>query len=197
MTNADRLTQISNELLHLTQSPLYQFRKEHNYIPVIGEGNCEANIMFVGEAPGENEAKSGRPFCGRSGKFLDELLASIQMDRSKVYITNLVKDRPPENRDPSTSEIALYGPFLKQQIEILKPKAIVTLGRHSMKYIFENYGIAADLNVISKIHGKEFKAKTLYGEVIVIALYHPAVALYNGGMRAELLNDFKIVKKYT
>jgi DNA polymerase len=152
--------------------------------------------MFVGEAPGENEAKTAKPFCGRSGKLLDELLASIGMDRKSVYVTNLVKDRPPGNRDPEPNEISLYGTFLERQIDILKPKVIATLGRHSMKYIFEKYGLALDLNVVSKIHGKEFKATTPHGEVTVVALYHPAVALYNGSMKGVLLEDFKVLKKY-
>jgi uracil-DNA glycosylase len=195
-TNTEELKKIKDEILSLADSPLYAYRVENKYFPVIGEGSHDANLMFVGEAPGENEAKTAKPFCGRSGKLLDELLASIGMDRKTVYVTNLVKDRPPENRDPLPSEIELYGPFLDRQIEILKPKVIATLGRHSMKYLFERFGLGAELQPISKIHGKEFKGKTSYGEVTLVALYHPAVALYNGSMKAQLLEDFKCLKKY-
>jgi DNA polymerase len=196
MSNTDELKKIKDEILDLKKSPLYEYRTENKYFPVIGEGSHEAHLMFVGEAPGESEAKTGKPFCGRSGKLLDELLASIKMDRTKVYITNLVKDRPPGNRDPEPSEIELYGPYLERQIEIMKPKVIATLGRHSMKYIFEKYGLGQEFDSISKIHGKEFKARTSYGEVAIVALYHPAVALYNGGMKGQLIEDFKVLAKY-
>ncbi|HVT74826.1 MAG TPA: uracil-DNA glycosylase [Candidatus Paceibacterota bacterium] len=195
-TNTDLLRQIRDEILTLKESPLYAYRTQNKYFPVIGEGAHDAHLMFVGEAPGENEAKTAKPFCGRSGKLLDELLASIGMDRAKVYVTNLVKDRPPGNRDPEPAEIALYGPFLDRQIAIMKPKVIATLGRYSMKYVFERYGLSSVLQSVSKIHGMEFKGAAPYGEVTVVALYHPAVALYNGGMKETLLEDFKVLKKY-
>src|SRR5690606_35954044 len=124
---AIQLAALGEEVHNLTTSPLYAFRQTHNYKPVIGEGRADAAIMFIGEAPGESEAKSGRPFVGASGRVLDELLASIGLDRSEVYITNVVKDRPPENRDPSPQEIALYTPFLIRQIDIIQPRVIVTL----------------------------------------------------------------------
>ncbi len=192
----EELRKIRDEVLALSASPLYAYRTENGYFPIIGEGSHDAHLMFVGEAPGENEAKTAKPFCGRSGKMLDDLLASIGMDRKKVYVTNLVKDRPPENRDPEPGEIELYGPFLDRQIAIMEPRVIATLGRHSMKYIFEKYGLSSVLQSVSKIHGMEFKGTAPYGEVTVVALYHPAVALYNGGMKGQLLEDFKVLKKY-
>jgi len=184
------------EITGLSKSSLYKYRIENKYFPVIGEGSIDSHIMFIGEAPGETEAKTGKPFCGRSGKLLDELLASIGMDRAKVYVTNLIKDRPQDNRDPSPDEITLYAPFLDRQIELIQPRIIATLGRHSMKYIFEKYGLELELAPVSKIHGKEFVGKTPYGTVTVVALYHPAVALYNGSMKSVLMEDFKILKKY-
>ena len=196
MQNTQELNKIHDEVLALKASPLFAYRNENNYLPVLGEGSSTANLMFVGEAPGETEAKTGKPFCGRAGKVLDELLASINMDRKTVYVTNLVKDRPPGNRDPEPGEIDLYGPFLERQIAVMKPRVIATLGRHSMKYIFERYGLADKLQTVSKIHGKEFKATAPYGDVTVVALYHPAVALYNGGMKGQLIEDFKCLKKY-
>ena len=192
----ETLRTIRDEIFDLKKSPLYTYRTDNNYFPVIGEGSHSAHLMFVGEAPGENEAKTAKPFCGRSGKMLDELLASIGMDRLAVYVTNLVKDRPPENRDPDPSEIALYGPFLDRQIDAIKPKVIATLGRHSMKYIFERYGLADKLAPVSKIHGQTFTGKASYGPVTIVALYHPAVALYNGGMKGQLLEDIKTLKSY-
>lgn len=192
----DSLKKISKEVIALKESPLYSFRVQNNYFPVIGEGDLKSHIMFVGEAPGETEAKTGKPFCGRSGKLLDELLASIKMNRTNVYITNLVNDRPQDNRDPSPEEIALYGPFLERQIQVIKPRVIACLGRLSMKYVFDTYGLADELKPISKIHGKEFKATAAYGTVTVIALYHPAFALYNGSMKPMLKKDFKTLKKY-
>ncbi|MBX4209573.1 uracil-DNA glycosylase [Candidatus Parcubacteria bacterium] len=192
----EELKKIRDEILALKESPLYEYRTDNKYFPVIGEGSHDAHLMFVGEAPGENEAKTARPFCGRAGKVLDRLLESIGMDRKSVYVTNLVKDRPPGNRDPEPAEIALYGPFLDRQIALMKPRVIATLGRHSMKYIFEKYGLGAVLQPVSKIHGKEFKGTAPYGEVTVVALYHPAVALYNGSMLEDMTEDFKILKKY-
>lgn len=194
--NTERLKAMNDELFALTESPLYRYRTENKYLPVIGEGSHDARIMFVGEAPGETEAKTARPFCGRSGKLLDELLASIGMDRTSVYITNLVKDRPPENRDPSLVEISIYAPYLERQIDIIRPKVIATLGRHSMKFIFEKYGLASELQVISKIHGRTFQAQASYGPVTIIALYHPAVGLYNGSMKPVLKEDFRTLEKY-
>ena len=134
--------------------------------------------------------------CGAAGKVLDELLASISLERKSVYVTNLVKDRPPENRDPEPNEINLYGPFLLRQIEIIQPKVIATLGRHSMKYIFENYGLSSVLASVSKIHGSAFTGKTSYGDIIVVALYHPAAALYNGTLRAVMKEDFKVLQSH-
>ncbi|MDE2172875.1 MAG: uracil-DNA glycosylase, partial [Patescibacteria group bacterium] len=106
------MKEVRDDLFAFELSPLYEYRTANKFFPVIGEGSHDASIMFVGEAPGLNEAKTGRPFCGAAGKFLSLLLESIGLTRDKVYITNIVKDRPPENRDPTPQEIALYSPFL-------------------------------------------------------------------------------------
>jgi DNA polymerase len=192
----DKMKKIRDEVWHLKNSPLYKFRIDNKYFPVIGEGSHDAKIMFIGEAPGKNEALTARPFCGRSGALLDEMLGSIGLNRSDVYITNIVKDRPPENRDPSKEEIDLYSPFLDRQIEIIKPKVIVTLGRFSGAYIMEKFGLTASIKPISEIHGMEFKSKADFGDITIIPLYHPAVALYNGGSKDTLLKDFTVLKKY-
>ncbi|MDB5260587.1 MAG: hypothetical protein JWN37_818 [Candidatus Nomurabacteria bacterium] len=196
MIKKDGMQKINKEILNLKESPLYEYRITNNYFPVIGEGTEKANIVCIGEAPGKTEALTGKPFCGRSGKLLDEMLASIGLDRQKVYITNLVKDRPHDNRDPSPEEIALYAPFLDRQLEIIKPKVIVLLGRLSMYYIFSKTGIATELTTIGKMHGKLYKGKLSYGKVDILPLYHPAVGLYNGGMKPQLFEDFKVIKKF-
>ncbi len=169
-------------------------RRTNNYFPVIGEGSHSASIIFIGEAPGETEAKTGRPFVGRAGQFLNELLATINIPRESVYITNIVKDRPPKNRDPLPSEIELYAPFLDRQISVIKPKVIATLGRFSMEYIMKRYGLSFELDAISKLHGKVFDTEVEGQKIKMVPLYHPAVALYNGGTRDLLKEDFKILK---
>jgi uracil-DNA glycosylase family 4 len=190
------MEQIRDELLSLAASPLYGYRTENNYFPVIGEGTLDARIMFVGEAPGKKEAETDRPFCGRSGKLLDEMLLSINLDREKVYIGNLVKDRPQDNRDPTPEEIALYAPFLDRQIEIIKPKVIVMLGRLSMNYLFSKAGIGDKLQPISKMHGELFEGDFGYGPVKLLPLYHPAVGLYNPNMRGAMFEDFKKLEAF-
>ena len=190
------LKQIKDEVVNLKESPLYKERVQNKVFPVIGEGSHDASIMFVGEAPGKNEAATGRPFCGASGRILTEMIESIGLTRPDVYITNVVKDRPTDNRDPWSEEITVYAPFLDRQIEAIQPKVIATLGRYSMAYIMEKFGLVTELKNISKIHGKVFDAKTSYGGVKVVTLYHPAVALYNGSMKAQMFLDFEIVKKF-
>jgi DNA polymerase len=192
----DMLKQIKDEVVALKESTLYAFRIKEKVFPVIGEGSHFAQIMFIGEAPGANEAKQGRPFVGASGKFLNEMLEGVGIKREDVYITNIVKDRPPENRDPSPTEIELYGPFLDRQIDIIQPKVIVTLGRFSMVYIMKRFGLDLEIEPISKAHGKSYKAQASYGEIQLVPLYHPAVALYNGSMREVLKKDFELIKKY-
>ena len=191
----EQMKAIRDELLTFTASPLYEYRTAHGYFPVIGEGSHTSKIVFIGEAPGENEAKTARPFCGASGRILDELLRSIDMPREDVYITNIVKDRPPENRDPTTEEIELYAPFLDRQLAIIKPTIIATLGRFSMAYILNRLGLGDQLTQISTMHGKSFTATPDWGTVQIIPLYHPAVALYQASMKKSLLEDFKVIKQ--
>jgi len=190
------LREIRDEVVNLTESPLFVYRTTNHYFPVIGEGSHVAKIMFIGEAPGKNEAKTGRPFCGSAGKILNDLLASVGINRPDVYITNIVKDRPENNRDPLPEEIKIYGPFLDRQINIIQPQVIATLGRYSMGYIMEKFGLADVLLPISKMHGKEFQAETEYGKVYIIPLYHPAAAIYDRSLLETLKKDFKILEKY-
>lgn len=187
------LRAIKDEVLAFKDSPLYAERVKSGVYPVIGEGNHHAAVMFIGEAPGKNEAATGRPFCGAAGKILDELLTSIGVNRADVYVTNIVKDRPPFNRDPLPQEIEAYAPFLDRQISIIQPKIIATLGRFSMAYIMKRFGLEGELTSISKMHGKLYQAQVDYGPVEILPLYHPAVALYNADSKDTLKQDFKVL----
>lgn len=156
---------------------------------VPGDGNPHADILFIGEAPGKNEDEQGKPFVGAAGKFLSEMLASIGMQREDVYITNIVKYRPPNNRDPEPDEIADCMPWLHEQIALIKPKIIVTLGRHALEHFIPG-------KKISEVHGQAFRRHfDDIGEQVFFALYHPAAALYNGSMRSTLLADFQKIPK--
>ena len=188
------LLKIKQTLLDAKDAPMFEYRQANKYWPVIGEGSHEAKIMFVGEAPGKNEALTGRPFCGTAGKILDELLASIGLEREEIYITNIVKDRPPGNRDPLPEEIAYYAPFLDQQIEILQPRVIATLGRFSMSYLLNKYFLPA--STISEMHGQVIETTEKYGPVMIIPLYHPAASIYNQKLKETLKQDFAVLKKY-
>jgi DNA polymerase len=150
---------------------------------VMGDGNPDADIVFIGEAPGKNEDLQGKPFVGADGKFLDVMLSETGMDRQDVYITNIVKYRPPNNRDPSPEEKREFWPYLLRQLEIINPKVVITLGRHSGGYFIPDLQIGKD-------HGVPRKVKYHNHEFMVIPLYHPAAALYNGGMRQTLIDDF-------
>jgi len=193
---AARLEQIARRVRNLKESPLYEYRRENKYLPVIGEGSPDARIVFVGEAPGEKEAQSGRPFVGASGRILDRLLESVGINRSEVFITNIVKDRPPDNRDPRASEIELYSPLLLEQINIIEPRVIVTLGRFAMTFILERFGLAEPGQKISRLHGQVLQAKAPYGDVAVVPLFHPATVLYNSDQKAALEQDFQVLAQF-
>ncbi|KKS82416.1 MAG: hypothetical protein UV58_C0010G0036 [Candidatus Wolfebacteria bacterium GW2011_GWC1_43_10] len=196
-TKEEPLKQIRDEVINLKESPLYEYRVINNYYPVIGQGSHNAKIMFVGEGPGRNEAETGVPFCGAAGKILDELLASINLPRQEVYITNILKDRPPENRDPLPEEIKIYGPFLDRQIDIIQPEVIIPLGRFSMAYIMGRFGLKSELKPIGQIHGQIFSSNPLLGpSVKIIPLYHPAVSVYNANTKEDLKKDFQILKQF-
>ena len=192
----ERLRAIKDEIVNLTQSPLYQYRSANGYFPVIGQGSHYADIMFIGEAPGKNEAETGRPFCGASGRVLDELLASVGLTREQVYVTNIVKDRPPNNRDPLKGEIDLYAPFLLRQIDIIQPQVIATLGRFSMEFILKYFRSPAASRRISQLHGEVIRVNTAYGQTAVLPLFHPAATLYNPNQRPTLEADFQALKQF-
>lgn len=155
--------------------------------PVFGDGNPKSKIVFIGEAPGKDEDLGGKPFVGRSGKFLSEMLETIKMKREDIYITNVVKYRPPDNRDPLPDEIDACLPWLMEELNFIKPKIIVFLGRHAMQIFFPK-------EKISVAHGKLLQKKIDgFGTEYFFPLYHPAAALYNGSMRETLMEDFKMI----
>jgi len=168
------LTDLNKEISLCRQCEIGKTRTKS----VPGEGAENAEIMFIGEAPGWHEDQQGRPFIGAAGQFLNELLASINLERPQVYIANVIKCRPPENRDPLPNEIANCQRWLDKQIELISPKIIVTLGRHSMAKFFPGKSI-------SKIHGT---SETQNG-IIYFAMYHPAAALHQGNLRQTIKQD--------
>lgn len=157
--------------------------------PVFGQGSVNAKIVFIGEAPGKSEDKEGIPFIGAAGKFLSEMLESIKMKREDVYITNIVKYRPPNNRDPELTEKQACAQWLYEELNLIEPKLIVFLGRHSMNNFFPELKISAAHGKL--IYKKFEKITTEY----FLPLYHPAAALYNGGMRETLRLDFSLIPK--
>lgn len=194
MTNENDISCVSDlgklaELVSIcTKCELYKTKNKD----VVGDGSPKAEVMFIGEAPGKNEDLEGKPFVGAAGKFLSEMLDGIGLERKEIYIANVLKHRPPENRDPLPDEIEACWPYLAKQIEIISPKLIVFLGRHSLNRFFPSAKI-------SEVHGKAFRKPWQGKEQVFLALYHPAAALYNGGMRQTLIEDFnkipKILKK--
>ena len=153
---------------------------------VLGEGNPHADVMFIGEAPGQKENELKRPFVGAAGQFLDELIESMGWKREHVYISNVVKYRPPENRDPTPEEKAQCMPWLMLEIALIKPKVIVPLGRHSLGHFYQKLSI-------STAHGT---AQKLTDDVTIFPIYHPAAALHNGGLRQALVHDFAKLKAH-
>lgn len=149
---------------------------------VFGDGNPDADLVFIGEAPGKNEDLQGLPFVGAAGKFLNEMLAMIDLKREDIYITNIVKYRPPDNRDPLPEEKSAFLPYLESQLEVIQPTLVVTLGRHSLNCFLP------DLQ-ISQVHGQPKRYKGL----VYLPLYHPAAAMYNGGLRQTLIDDFAAI----
>ncbi len=190
------LKQLRIELIGATASPLYQHRTENGCFPVLGEGNPDAAILFIGEAPGKTEAQQGRPFIGPSGAVLDELLGSIHLQRSDVYLTNLVLDEPPEKRDPLPHEIAFYEPFVDRIIDTIQPVVLVTLGRFAMQYVLKKLNLPEKNALISKVHGKLIRAQLPYGEIYVVPLFHPAMVLYNPSQKETLRKDFEKLKLF-
>lgn len=180
MTKLEAMDDLERRLLAADITPeLRQFASQL----VMGSGSLDADIVFIGEAPGKKEDEQGVPFIGASGKFLDAMLEIAHLQRDDIYITNIVKYRPPNNRDPTTEEKRVFLPYLLEQLEIIRPKVVVTLGRHSMEYFLPG-------RKIGDVHGQPVQVLLGDTSIMIVPLYHPAAALYNGSLRATLLEDF-------
>ena len=188
MSKDSEMDEVRKRVLSCQKCDLYKTRHQ----PVVGDGSTDASILFIGEAPGFHEDKKGLPFVGRAGRILDDLLLSVDLHRSDVFIANILKCRPPENRNPQKNEIIACTEFLDRQIEIIQPSILVPLGNFACSYIFEKFGISYDK--ISNIHGKIFRKNTLLGSLFIIPMYHPAVATYNPHKKSILLNDMKAIQ---
>ena len=166
---------------------------------VFGDGSAEAEVVFIGEAPGKHEDEQGKPFVGAAGKFLDEMLAMIGVRRQEIYITNIVKYRPPNNRDPLPEEKKAFLPYLQAQLEVIRPRLIVTLGRHSLSCFLPDLQISSShgraLRITLQLHDRNEQSATNTGKrngltVVIMPLFHPAAALYNSSLRQTLIDDF-------
>lgn len=178
MSTEATLAKVAKEVAACEKCALYHSRK----LAVPGEGPANAEIMFVGEGPGFYENEQGRPFVGAAGKFLDELLAQARLKRPQVWITNVVKCRPPGNRDPLPEEVGTCNQYLERQINAINPSIIITLGRHSMNMFIPRAKITA-------VHGQMRKV----GERYVVAMFHPAAALHQASLKPAILADFAML----
>lgn len=184
-TKSQKLDYISKLISECKKCQLYKSATHH----VPGSGSSESKIVFIGEAPGFFEDQQGLPFVGNSGKLLDKLLESINLKRSDVFICNILKHRPPENRDPLPDEIRVCTPFLKAQLKVIEPKIIITLGRFSLNYFLPEA-------LISRLHGQIKNIKWQNLDLILIPVYHPSAGLRNGSMLKALETDFQNIGKF-
>ncbi len=161
--------------------------------PVVGEGSLDSPVVFVGEGPGRKEDETGRPFVGSAGRLLDKLLSHIGLGRSKVYITNVVKCRPPGNRRPKSGEVRSCTPYLDEQLAIISPRGIAPMGNSATSHMLRRFGLGRAS--IGEIHGRPFEVEAPWGRAVLFPLYHPAAVLYNRGLEAELIEDFKSLKE--
>ena len=190
MQKSLQMEKLSNELTNCKQCELWKTRTHL----VIGEGSLNAKFFFIGEAPGFNEDKQGRPFVGRAGKILDDLIESVGLKRNEVYIANILKCRPQNNRNPLASEIQACSAFLKKQLQLIDPLVIIPMGSFATKYVFNTFNIP--FTKISELHGKMYSTKTLYSTRTILPMYHPAVATYNPNNKTILLQDMKKVQPF-
>ena len=184
------LDSISTEIIACRKCELCRTRKN----PVPGEGSPNSQIMFIGEAPGYWEDTKGKPFVGAAGKFLDTLLAEAGLSRQTVFIANILKCRPPKNREPLPDEIQKCTPYLDSQIRIIQPRFIVTLGNYSTAYIFSK--VMLPFNGITRTHGKTYETTILGMQTTIFPTFHPAAALYSGRYKELLQQDFQLLKRY-
>jgi len=189
LSKKELLDAIVTEVIVCRKCELWKTRK--NSVP--GEGSSHSQIMFIGEAPGYWEDVKGKPFVGAAGKFLDTLLSEAGLSRENVFIGNILKCRPPKNREPSPAEIEACTPYLNRQIQVIQPEFIVALGNYSTAYIFSK--VALPFNGITRVHGKFYEASILDMQVTVFPTFHPAAALYHPKYKEQLISDFHMLKQ--
>lgn len=194
ITAKEDMKKIEKEIKNCKKCELWKTRNK----PLVGDGSVDADILVIGESPGYYEDLKNKAFVGEAGKILDQLLNLINLKRDEIYITNILKCHPPKNHNPSRHEIDSCSNYLYRQINIIKPKIIMTLGKYASKELFVRFNL--EFSKISELHGKVFEAETNFGKVKIIPLYHPAVACYNNEMIGVLKDDFRklrnIIKKY-
>jgi uracil-DNA glycosylase family 4 len=189
LSGKELLEAVAGEVVVCRKCQLWKRRKK----AVPGEGNPQSDIMFIGEAPGQTEDLEGRPFVGAAGKFLGTLISELGLMRKDVFICNIVKCRPPRNREPRPDEIQTCTPYLNRQIKIIRPKFIVTLGAHSTAYIFQKTRLP--FSGITKARGRFSRARILGMQMMVFPTFHPAAALYMARYKEQLMNDFNLLKQ--
>ncbi|MBN2065711.1 MAG: uracil-DNA glycosylase [Candidatus Thermoplasmatota archaeon] len=188
MAMQQEMEAITKSVMTCTRCELYKTRTH----AVAGEGTITSPLLFIGEAPGHHEDMQGKPFVGKAGNILDELLASIGLNRHDIYITNILKCRPPQNRNPLKSEISACSIYLEKQLECIQPKILVPLGNFATAYLFEKFGL--HFTRISDVCGKLYRVTTLSGTTTIAPLYHPAVVTYDSSKKAQLLKDMEALK---
>ena len=188
LSKRELLDVVAAEVIVCTKCPLWKTRK--NAVP--GEGNLESLVMFIGEAPGQSEDIEGKPFVGAAGKFLETLLSEIGLSRNDVFMCNIVKCRPPRNREPMPNEIQTCTPYLDRQIKIIKPKFIVTLGNYSTAYIFSKANLP--FSGITRARGKFYESSILDMQIAIFPTFHPAAALYSAKYREQIAKDFQLLR---
>lgn len=189
MSAEELLEAVAAEIAVCSRCRLSETRKK----AVPGEGNVKSQVMLIGEGPGRNEDVEGRPFVGQAGKFLDTLLAEAGLVRSEVFICNVVRCRPPENRDPLPDEVEACTPYLNRQIALIKPKLIVPLGKHSAAYMFSRAKLP--FGSITDVRGKLYPTRLWGMQMTIYPTFHPAAALYNGEYKNQLIEDFRLLGK--
>jgi uracil-DNA glycosylase family 4 len=189
LSNKELLDNVATEVVVCPKCRLWKTRKK----AVPGVGNPESKLVLIGEAPGRSEDSVGEPFVGAAGKFLDALLFEIGFSRAEVFITNVVKCRPPENRAPQPDEIETCTPYLNRQIGIIQPAVIITLGKHSTAYVFNKAKLP--FHSITQAHGKMYEADILGMKIAVFPTFHPAAALYNAQYESQIREDFQVIRK--
>ena len=188
MSKEERMKKISEEVLHCRLCGLCEGRRN----PVVGEGNLDATVVFIGEAPGRREDETGRPFVGAAGQLLDRLLHHIGLERGDVYIGNVVKCRPPNNRRPRAEEIEACAPHLERQLEIIEPRVIAPLGNSAIGHLMRRFELTPAY--IGRVHGKQSEVEAPWGQLVLVPLYHPAAALYLKDLERVLEEDFESLR---